>query len=176
MQDFRLAKTLAPRVKGLITGPVTLVFSTRIKAPYSGYRDEQVYLDTADALLDIARFWRPPRPLTPARSSFAQLNPAIDAVLRSGSLISTQTAARSCGMNRMQFSRSFQATMGLSFADFSRRHRLDAAVHRMLAGREPIKAIARATGFCDESHFCRMFIRYYHCTPREYRLRYGAPG
>ncbi len=55
VQDFRLAKTLAPRVKGLITGPVTLVFSTRIKAPYSGYRDEQVYLDTADALLDIAR-------------------------------------------------------------------------------------------------------------------------
>jgi 5-methyltetrahydropteroyltriglutamate--homocysteine methyltransferase len=54
VQDFRLAKTLAPRVKGLITGPVTLVFSTRIKAPYSGYRDEQVYLDTADALLDIA--------------------------------------------------------------------------------------------------------------------------
>jgi 5-methyltetrahydropteroyltriglutamate--homocysteine methyltransferase len=53
--DFRLTKSLAPRVKGLITGPVTLVFSTRIKAPYGGYRDENVYLDTADALLDIAR-------------------------------------------------------------------------------------------------------------------------
>lgn len=55
VDDFRLAKSLAPRVKGLITGPVTLVFSTRIKARYAGYRDEQVYLDTADALLDIAR-------------------------------------------------------------------------------------------------------------------------
>jgi len=55
VSDFRLAHSIAPRVKGLITGPVTLVFSTRIKAPYSGYRDEQVYLDTADALLDIAR-------------------------------------------------------------------------------------------------------------------------
>jgi len=55
VQDFRMAKSLAPRVKGLITGPVTLVFSTRLKAPYSGYRDESVYLDTADALLDIAR-------------------------------------------------------------------------------------------------------------------------
>ncbi|MBN1152880.1 MAG: hypothetical protein JXA58_06685 [Dehalococcoidia bacterium] len=54
VEDFRLAKTVAPRVKGLITGPVTLVFSTRIKAGYGGYRDEQVYLDTADALLDIA--------------------------------------------------------------------------------------------------------------------------
>jgi len=55
VEDFRLAKSLAPRVKGLITGPVTLVFSSRVKAPYSGYRDENVYLDTADALLDIAR-------------------------------------------------------------------------------------------------------------------------
>ena len=55
VEDLRIARSLAPRVKGLITGPVTLVFSTRIKAPYSGYRDENVYLDTADALLDIAR-------------------------------------------------------------------------------------------------------------------------
>ncbi len=55
VEDFRLARSLAPRIKGLITGPVTLVFSSRIKAHYSGYRDESVYLDTADALLDIAR-------------------------------------------------------------------------------------------------------------------------
>jgi 5-methyltetrahydropteroyltriglutamate--homocysteine methyltransferase len=53
--DFRLAKSLAPRVKGLITGPVTLVFSSRIKGAYAGYRDENVYLDTAEALLQIAR-------------------------------------------------------------------------------------------------------------------------
>jgi 5-methyltetrahydropteroyltriglutamate--homocysteine methyltransferase len=55
VEDFRIAKQMAPRVKGLITGPVTLVFSTRIKAPYHGYRDESVYLDTADALRDIAQ-------------------------------------------------------------------------------------------------------------------------
>jgi 5-methyltetrahydropteroyltriglutamate--homocysteine methyltransferase len=54
VDDFRIAKSLAPRVKGLVTGPVTMVFSTRLKAPYGGYRDENVYLDTARALLDIA--------------------------------------------------------------------------------------------------------------------------
>lgn len=53
--DLRMARSLAPRVKGLITGPVTMVFSSRIKAQYGGYRDESVYLDTAEALLDIAR-------------------------------------------------------------------------------------------------------------------------
>jgi len=55
MSDFRLAKSLAPRVKGLVTGPVTLVFSSRIKSGYAGYRDEAVYVDTARALLDIAQ-------------------------------------------------------------------------------------------------------------------------
>ncbi len=55
VSDLRLARSLTPRVKGLVTGPVTLVFSSRIKAHYSGYRDEDVYLHTADALLDIAR-------------------------------------------------------------------------------------------------------------------------
>jgi 5-methyltetrahydropteroyltriglutamate--homocysteine methyltransferase len=54
VEDFRVAKDVYPRVKGIVTGPVTLVFSSRIKAQYGGYRDENVYLDTADALLDIA--------------------------------------------------------------------------------------------------------------------------
>ncbi len=55
VEDFRLARSLAPRVKACITGPVTLVFSSRFRAEYNGYRDENVYLDTADALLDIAK-------------------------------------------------------------------------------------------------------------------------
>jgi len=54
LEDLRIAKSVAPRVKVPITGPVTLVFSTRLAKPYSGYRDENVYLDTARALLDIA--------------------------------------------------------------------------------------------------------------------------
>ena len=54
VEDFRVAKSLAPRVKGRVTGPVTMVFSSRLTKPYSGYRDENVYLDTARALLDIA--------------------------------------------------------------------------------------------------------------------------
>ena len=32
-----------------------MVFSSRIKGYYRGYRDRNVYLQTADALLDIAK-------------------------------------------------------------------------------------------------------------------------
>lgn len=55
LEDLEIAKGMAPHVKGIITGPVTLVFSSEIKGYYKGYRDEAVYLDTAEALLGIAQ-------------------------------------------------------------------------------------------------------------------------
>ena len=55
LEDLAVAHRLAPHVKGIITGPVTLVFSSRIKGCYQGYRDKNVYLDTAGALLGIAQ-------------------------------------------------------------------------------------------------------------------------
>jgi 5-methyltetrahydropteroyltriglutamate--homocysteine methyltransferase len=54
LTDLELARGLTPHVKGIVTGPATLVLSSRIKAGYEGYRDEKVYLDTAAALLEIA--------------------------------------------------------------------------------------------------------------------------
>jgi len=55
VSDLEVAKELTPHIKGTITGPVTLVFSSRIKSVYQGYRDENVYMDTAKALLEIAQ-------------------------------------------------------------------------------------------------------------------------
>jgi 5-methyltetrahydropteroyltriglutamate--homocysteine methyltransferase len=55
LTDLALARSLAPHVKGIVTGPVTLVLSSRIKAGYQGYRDENVYLDSAAALRQIAQ-------------------------------------------------------------------------------------------------------------------------
>ncbi len=55
VRDLELAKTLTPHVKGIVTGPATLVLSTRIRSLYEGYRDEAVYIDTASALLEIAQ-------------------------------------------------------------------------------------------------------------------------
>ena len=55
VQDLQVARGIAPRVKGIVTGPVTMVFSSKIGHYYKGHRDERVYLDTATALLDIAR-------------------------------------------------------------------------------------------------------------------------
>jgi len=54
LEDLRTAMEHAPRVKGILTGPVTLVFSSDLKGYYRDYRDERLYMDTADALLDFA--------------------------------------------------------------------------------------------------------------------------
>lgn len=54
LEDLEVARGMAHRIKGIITGPVTLVFSSEIRGYYRGYRDEAVYLDTAEALLGIA--------------------------------------------------------------------------------------------------------------------------
>ncbi|HSW57933.1 MAG TPA: hypothetical protein VLH15_05995 [Dehalococcoidales bacterium] len=53
--DLTLARSLAPRVKGIVTGPVTLVFAARIKSGYQNHHDENVYLDTAQAIGEIAQ-------------------------------------------------------------------------------------------------------------------------
>jgi len=59
IKDFRMAKMLLPEdkaIKGCITGPVTMAFSSTIETPdYKGFRDENLYMDLAEALLKIAR-------------------------------------------------------------------------------------------------------------------------
>lgn len=55
VEDLKIVKGMTSHFKGIITGPVTLVFSSKIRSYYKGYSDERVYFDTARALLDIAR-------------------------------------------------------------------------------------------------------------------------
>ncbi len=55
INDIRWVKSYVKgkaEVKGILTGPVTLVFSTGLgkTSPYSGYRDERLYMDVAEAL------------------------------------------------------------------------------------------------------------------------------
>jgi len=59
VEDFLLAtKTAAGRaeVKALVTGPVTLAFSSILETKeYKGYRDPSLYMDISNALLGIAK-------------------------------------------------------------------------------------------------------------------------
>ena len=102
-------------------------------------------------------------------AELSQINQALQLVFESRSFVSTDEAARVCGMNRHKFSALFHSWMNIRFADFSLRHRLYQAAAQLRATREPIKSVALQWGFVDESHFYRIFMKHYDFSPHEYR-------
>lgn len=103
--------------------------------------------------------------------SSGQLNMVLSRFFERREKMTTSEAAGICGMNRDAFSRMFYDLMGLSFADFDLRYRLDAAASALRQTDEPIKSIAFRWNFSDASHFDRLFTRHYGCTPFEYRRK-----
>ena len=105
-------------------------------------------------------------------AEFSQINKALQMVFESHSFVSTDAAARACGMNRHKFSALFRSWMNIHFADFSLRHRLQQAAAQLRDDpSEPIKATAWQWGFANESHFCRLFLKHFGVSPGEYRRR-----
>jgi AraC family transcriptional regulator len=80
------------------------------------------------------------------------------------------TVAGLVGVHPVHLARSFQRFYHTTFASHVRHLRIEFA-RRELAGTEAaLSDIAAAAGFCDQSHFSRMFKRHTGLTPAEYRL------
>jgi transcriptional regulator GlxA family with amidase domain len=77
--------------------------------------------------------------------------------------------AASVGMSASQLSRSFHETTGMTFTAFLMRLRISAAMHLMTETDTPLCEIAVASGFGDQSHFSRSFLRYIGLTPFKWR-------
>jgi AraC family transcriptional regulator len=60
-------------------------------------------------------------------------------------------------MSPSQLARSFRRRHGAGIGAFVRRMRIEMAMPRLRDGREPLPAIAADLGFCDASHFTRVF-------------------
>jgi len=99
------------------------------------------------------------------------LNQLLKHFFKERGLITTANAARMCGINRNKFSLMFRRLMGLPFADFALRYRLNSAASSLRRTTDPIKNIALSWGFADTSHFDRLFARFYGCTPHKYRQK-----
>jgi AraC family transcriptional regulator len=77
--------------------------------------------------------------------------------------------AHDAGVHPVYLARAFRRHYGCSPADFIRRLRVDAA-RTALAGTDlPISAVARLTGFADQSHLTRIFRRAVGTSPGCYR-------
>ncbi|MGI6087663.1 MAG: helix-turn-helix domain-containing protein [Kiritimatiellia bacterium] len=103
--------------------------------------------------------------------TLTHVDQAVQLIFNSQKYISTQTAARHCGLSRNTFAGLFKKTMGLSFAEFALRYRVSRAARAMLANTASAKCIAAEWGFADPSHFARCFRKYHNCSPGAWTRR-----
>jgi AraC-like DNA-binding protein len=146
------------------------VLSFPASAP--GIQKVERHLKVLEILLILIDGWQGPSlPRVWSGQDLDAVGRAMQLALQGQGLLTTQEAARVCGMNRNALSRLFLDYMGISFAEFALRSRVSGAAARLKEGKDPLKAVARQWGFTDASHFHRSFRRYYGCSPSEYRER-----
>jgi AraC-like DNA-binding protein len=104
-------------------------------------------------------------------NGYQRINAAVDLAFKSRCYLTTTDAARACGMGRRAFNFLFERVMGISFAKFALRRRIDGAASRLLGSDDPIKAVATEWGFTDSSHLHGCFVEVYGCSPAAYRKR-----
>jgi AraC family transcriptional regulator len=82
--------------------------------------------------------------------------------------------ARRVGVHPVHLARTFRRVYQTTFGGYVRQVRIDFARRELAASSGSLSEIAVAAGFCDQSHFTRLFKQYTGLTPAEYRLALHA--
>lgn len=82
--------------------------------------------------------------------------------------------AAEAGVHPSYLASAFRACQGCSIGDFVRRLRVSWAAEQLAMTEKPIAAVADEAGFCDQSHFTRVFRRHIGMSPAIYRTRAHA--
>ena len=119
-----------------------------------------------------------PAALVPRQStdSFAVDDPVVGGALRfiaehGHEPIRVADVADATPTTRRSLERRFQKTMRRTIAEEITRLRLERAKRRLVEADEPLKVVARASGFSTANHFYKAFIRVEGISPAEYRQR-----
>lgn len=76
--------------------------------------------------------------------------------------------ARIAGVHPVHLARGYRRWLGAAPGDRLRTRRLERAADLLMRGRDPIGEIALVSGFCDQSHLNRQFLKAYGVTPGEF--------
>lgn len=105
-------------------------------------------------------------------SNYLKISPAINLVFNTKELISVKTAAAECGLSEKTFSRNFKQIMGYTFSQYSLNYRVKSSANELIHSDILIKELVYKWGFTDESHFNKLFQKFFNCNPGEYRNKY----
>lgn len=108
-------------------------------------------------------------PVDPATGSVpAALRRAIERIDDDpAAAVSLADLGAACGMSRFQVLRCFAKATGLTPHAYLVQRRLDVA-RRLIAGGVPLAQAAADSGFADQSHMTRVFVRRYGLSPGHY--------
>ncbi len=88
--------------------------------------------------------------------------------------ISLDTLAMDVGVHPVHLAQVFRRSFGMTIGDYTRRLRIHRGARQLLTTTRSIADIAMDSGFCDQSHFSRVFKLVTGSTPAEYRRSAGA--
>jgi AraC family transcriptional regulator len=84
--------------------------------------------------------------------------------------LSLAGVAAHVGVHPVHLARTFRRVHQITFTGYVRQVRIEFARRELAASNASLGDIAAAAGFCDQSHFSRLFKRYTGQTPAAYRL------
>ena len=90
--------------------------------------------------------------------------------------LSLTNLAAEAGLSPSHFSSLFRQTTGLALHQYIIRRRLEQAQHLLRSTELPIKEIAIAVGFYDQSHLVRQMRRILGVTPTSLRKQLSSDG
>lgn len=91
--------------------------------------------------------------------------------------LSLRDVAGAAGISERECLRCFERTIRLSPFQYLLKYRVMRGAETLLT--DPASSVSEAAsrcGFDSPSNFARIFKRFYHCTPREYRRANARPG
>lgn len=141
------------------------------------FEREQLCLDFFSALLAAAGDPAPAE--APARAHDRRLRRAIELLqARYAEPLRLDELARAAGLSPNQLTRVFRAGTGLTPHAYLTDLRLQRSRALLRRSDMPLAEVAAATGFADQAHWQRHWLRRHACTPGAYRrqLRTAGPG
>jgi AraC-like DNA-binding protein len=174
----RLFLDHSPKNRNLLLSPDESAAAIRtameLVAEYSAdrpFRLDAMRLLLKSLLLPLARQSHSVRPGA-SQTDMERIRRVMDLVTaKLPQAIPVEDACSAAGLSRSQFALVFHRVTGVTFADFVRRTRLARVARDLIATDTKIAAVAQQWGFTDQSHLHRLFRKYFHCTPGEYRRR-----